>query len=297
MANNVFANSDNMRDTLSRVGTIMSGKSGFPSANQVNLEVNRILSTPVTPQCNAVDIVSLTKTSVQSDRALEILAAEESASGNDDDFHCSVVPGEKFTVTSIYGSNYKVPSGVTKEEFIANCLTDNAPLENESSDSEENGPNGKFVNFSNSSPVTRMINTLRSNASKCITNKNKSVCQRQNPKDRKPSSKPTGYCLKYVKTAVVAGGFTSSYPPGNAAKDSGRQWKGMGFKNLLDDPAYKNMTPYTAPIGSIIVYSGGKYGHVEVKASEKEFISDYVGSKPIYDELGIARKVIGIYAK
>lgn len=281
-----YASSDNnMESTLSEVGRIMGGEPGLPSSTQVVRKINSFVASTSVVQCNA------------NERVEDLLEAEDK-NESDEAVHCKVVPGERFEKMEHNGVVYKVPSVTSFEDFIANCISVNELQSNELDAAPMNDENeGEFSDFSNSDRVSKMVKTLRDNATKCLISKNRAVCRRKPPKDRKPESKPTGFCLKYVKNAVVAGGFTSEYPPGQAARDSGKQWKRYGFKNLLEDPKYKDMTPYDAPKGAILVYSGGNWGHVEVKASENEYISDYIGEKPIYDELNIPRKIIGIYVK
>lgn len=271
-----------MKNTLAEVGRIMGGERGFPSTVEISQKINSLVSSPTPVNCNF------------SDRVEDLLEAE-AVYENDEEIRCIVAQGESYQSIEHEGVTYKIPSVTSIEDYLANCTDKDLLLDNASNKNAKSNKDN-FLEYSNSNSVKLMIEELRLNSKKCLTSKNRHVCLRNPPKDRKSTDKPTGYCLKYVKNGVVAGGFTSGeYPLGQAARNSGAQWKKYGFKNLLDDPKYKDMTPYDAPKGAILVYSGGNWGHVEVKASENEYISDYVGEKPIYDELNIPRKIIGIY--
>lgn len=224
------------------------------------------------------------------DRISDLIAAEENNAGQDSDFDCEVLSTDNYTEQIYNNINYKIPKGVSLQDFITQCIVNEGSLVSKINKDE-------FYGFSNSLEVQKMIEQMRLNADKCLTAKNTYICEREPPENRKRNSKPTGYCLRYVKMGVVAGTFTETYPAGVSAQLSGETWEELGFRNLLADPKYRDMTPYSAPRGAILVYEGGKYGHVEVKASESEFISDYIGEKPIYDELGLERKIIGIYVR
>ena len=143
-----------------------------------------------------------------------------------------------------------------------------------------------FEKYSNSQSVEKLVARLRRNLTKVCTVEG---C----PKKRNPGS--IGKCLRYVKLGMMAGGFTSSYSGTKHAGDYGRDLKGMGFKNLLSDSKYKGMTARTAPRGAVLVYSGGSSGHIEVKAGENEFLSDFRSARPVNEYLG--RRLIGIYVK
>lgn len=146
---------------------------------------------------------------------------------------------------------------------------------------------GEFRQYENSPQVERMISTLRTNLTRnCSTG---GACRGR----RAPGSE--GACLRYVKIGLMGGGFTGSYPPGLHARDFGPQLRRMGFRNLKDDPRYRNMTPEQAPKGAIIVYSGGPSGHIEVKAGSNEYLSDFRSSQAIHHRL--PRRPIGIYIR
>lgn len=229
-------------------------------------------------------------TDCEFDRVKDLLLSEENEQGQDVEFDCDVLSTENYTEHIYNNINYRIPQGVSLQDFIAQCIVKEGHLVSKMNKDD-------FFSYSNSLEVQKMIEHLRSNTNKCLIPKNTYICEQGPPENRKNDNKPTGYCLSYVKRGVLAGTFTDTYPLGISAKLSGETWREMGFRNLLDSHKYKDMTPYTAPKGAILVYEGGKYGHVEVKASDNEFISDYVGEKPIYDELNLPRKIIGIYVR
>lgn len=276
----VFSSVD-ITKTLEGLGDKL-GVDGVPTGEELTKKINDATNPPSNLSCKGIE---------EEDRLADLIAAEEEHGSDELEFSCDVKTLGKTREVVYNNINYQVPDGVTIEDFINQCV------EGVEFSADKVKEKGEFDDFSNSKEVADMIKVLKDNADKCLLAKNKRICQRKRPYTRKDESKPTGYCLSYVKRGVVGGGFTKNYPPGVAARESGTQWKKMGFSNLLDDPKYKDMTPYTAPKGAILVYSGGKWGHVEVKASENEFISDYVGEKPIYDELNLPRRIIGIYVR
>jgi len=212
---------------------------------------------------------------------------------------CTPIEGEVWDTIILDGQPVRVPVHTSVIEFLDKCYHKkiirpkprpaNLGLTTDTASKD-------FSEYSNSPEVTKMLKRLRTNATKCTAGpRNRRKCT-GNP-SRKPASKPTGYCFVGVKLGLQAGGLTKGYMNGLAASKAGSGLKAEGFKNLMDDPKYKKMTPYTAPKGAIIVYAGGPYGHIEVKGEDNEYISDYQGSKPIYDQLGLNRRPIGIYIK
>ena len=94
-------------------------------------------------------------------------------------------------------------------------------------------------------------------------------------------------CWRYVKEALVASGAVSSYPKTSLAKEAGDELvRDYGFKKLpIRDP-------YSAPIGSVLVYFKGRNrpGHVELR-TKTGFVSDYRSKDACRSAL------VGIYAK
>ena len=78
-------------------------------------------------------------------------------------------------------------------------------------------------------------------------------------------------CWRYVKEALVASGAVSSYPKTSLAKEAGDELvRDYGFKKLpIRDP-------YSAPVGSVLVYFKGRNrpGHVEIR-TKNGFVSDF----------------------
>lgn len=109
------------------------------------------------------------------------------------------------------------------------------------------------------------------------------------------------YCFRYVKYGMV-GSYTDNKwdVTGTYAVHAGASLKRKGFTNIMDDPAFKGLTPKNAPVGAIIVYkkkgaAKGRPGHIEVKTAESEYVSDFIGSSPT--TVGGQRIPIGIYIK
>jgi hypothetical protein len=94
-------------------------------------------------------------------------------------------------------------------------------------------------------------------------------------------------CWRYVKEALVASGAVSSYPKTSLAKEAGDELvRDYGFKKLpIRDP-------YSAPIGSVLVYFKGRNrpGHVEIR-TKTGFVSDYRSKDACRSAL------VGVYAK
>lgn len=92
-------------------------------------------------------------------------------------------------------------------------------------------------------------------------------------------------CWRYVKRALVAANVVDSYPDGIAAKNAGRELtRHFGFTKLpISDPE-------DAPVGSILVYGGKGYGHVEFR-TEDGYVSDFKASRPS------RRPLTGVYVK
>lgn len=78
-------------------------------------------------------------------------------------------------------------------------------------------------------------------------------------------------CWQYVKEALLKSGAVSSYPKTNYGCQAGDELvRNYGFKKLpIRDP-------FAAPLGSVLVFSGGNRGagHVELR-TRNGFVSDY----------------------
>lgn len=137
--------------------------------------------------------------------------------------------------------------------------------------------------YSSSKGVNDMIARLRQNLRKRCTT---SGCSGS----RKAGT--TGKCFRYVKWGLIGGGFTRSYLGGVHARDAGSHLRNIGFKNIMGP----NINSRNAPVGAILVYTGGKSGHIEVKAGAREYLSDFSSTGPI-DSRTSARRLIGVYVK
>lgn len=102
----------------------------------------------------------------------------------------------------------------------------------------------------------------------------------------------------YVKKALNDAGLVPDHGE-LAAANAGRHLVASGFKNIATNTPLSSLDRVHAPVGSIIVYEGGQYGHIEVKASANEYISDYnSATDPFFTTPpGQNRRIIGIYVK
>jgi opacity protein-like surface antigen len=92
-------------------------------------------------------------------------------------------------------------------------------------------------------------------------------------------------CWRSVKEALMASGAVSQYPATSYACEAGNELQSRyGFVRL---PIHD---PYSAPVGSVLVYEGGGAGHVEFR-TEHGFASDY--RSPWRCKF----RLIGVYAK
>jgi hypothetical protein len=137
-----------------------------------------------------------------------------------------------------------------------------------------------------------MISGARTNAGRCLEGSCRGKAK------TKAKSKSLGYCLRYVKHALVSGGYmkTKGSWPGNyseqvSAKYAGGPLLDLGFTNIKKN----GINEYNAPKGAILVYSGGKHGHIEIKTGTKEYTSDYISSRP--RSAAGTRRLIGVYVK
>jgi hypothetical protein len=95
-------------------------------------------------------------------------------------------------------------------------------------------------------------------------------------------------CWRFVKVALLQAGAVGAYPKTNYACEAGTELTTRyGFVRL---PIHD---PYRAPLGSVLVYSGGGVGgagHVEIR-TEHGFASDY------HSPWRCRYRLIGVYAK
>lgn len=99
-------------------------------------------------------------------------------------------------------------------------------------------------------------------------------------------SRPTHYCWRYVKRALLAAKVVDTYPDGVSAKHAGSVLTGdFGFVKL--DEIKK---PEDAPVGAVLVYGGAGHGHIEFR-TEKGYVSDF--KTPNHSK----RPLTGVYVK
>lgn len=105
--------------------------------------------------------------------------------------------------------------------------------------------------------------------------------------DERANAHSKSRCWRYVKQALLASGAVSSYPKTSLAKEAGDELvRDFGFKKLpIRDP-------YSAPVGSVLVYYKGRNrpGHVEIR-TKNGFVSDFRSKDACKSAL------VGVYAK
>ena len=96
----------------------------------------------------------------------------------------------------------------------------------------------------------------------------------------------TLHCWQYVKDALVQAGAVNSRPGTAYAYQAGIELVGQGFVQLhVNDP-------YSAPLGSVLVYGDHGAGHVEFRTANG-FASDYKSNwRCKYRLLGVYAKVV-----
>ena len=93
-------------------------------------------------------------------------------------------------------------------------------------------------------------------------------------------------CWHYVKDALLASGVIESRPKSELARDAASDLvSNYGFKRLpVSDP-------FSAPVGSVLVYGTGRsVGHVELRTRDG-FVSDFRSKTPS------RRPLVGVFAK
>ena len=93
-------------------------------------------------------------------------------------------------------------------------------------------------------------------------------------------------CWHYVKDALLASGVIDSRPKTELARDAASELvNNYGFKKLLITD------PFSAPVGSVLVYGTARsVGHVELRTKDG-FVSDFRSPTPSH------RPLMGVYAK
>ncbi len=105
-----------------------------------------------------------------------------------------------------------------------------------------------------------------------------------------------GYCKEAVNDILVRSGVIESRIPGDHARQSAPYLRTLkdanGQNKFIDIAASIGHDASKAPEGAIIVYSGGRSGHIEIKVGTR-YCSDYCASEPI--DRVFTRKVSGIF--
>lgn len=95
----------------------------------------------------------------------------------------------------------------------------------------------------------------------------------------------TGSCWRYVKSALLKADAIDTYPKTGYAKQAASELvQDYGFVRT----AISN--PFSAPVGSVLVYGGAGAGHVEFR-TRNGFVSDFVSAKPSN------RPLLGVFVK
>jgi hypothetical protein len=103
------------------------------------------------------------------------------------------------------------------------------------------------------------------------------------------AKKPQKLCWKRIKEALLRANVISSYPQSSYAYQAGDELVARyGFRKIAV------LSPYDAPVGSILVYrdngEGGGFGHAEFRTPHG-FTSDYTSPYPC------KFKLTGVYIK
>jgi hypothetical protein len=151
--------------------------------------------------------------------------------------------------------------------------------------------------------LTALTKAAHAAAKKCRENKKTKtvLCGIHTSKRRCYSGvKDALFASKLVDVAAVKEKLPGGHWTEVAAVDAHEQGTlaKLGFKNVMDE----GYTSINAPLGAVLVYSGGSpscagrkpCGHIEIKL-EKEYCSDYCKALPA--DGYIARKLVGIYVK
>ena len=112
-----------------------------------------------------------------------------------------------------------------------------------------------------------------------------------------------GQCYRYVKRALVKSGYLDRYfwTARGKAEEAIYDLPPLGFIDITSFGI--PLDPRKAPHGSIIVYEGGPYGHIEIvkvttdrrgRSSKRLYISDLINNKPVSEVLNPWRRPIAI---
>ncbi len=103
-------------------------------------------------------------------------------------------------------------------------------------------------------------------------------------------------CYRAVKETLLNAGIVKDYIPGEAAIGAATYMKAQKYPNgqpmFVDIGPRVSNDPNEAPPGSIIVYRGGSWGHIELKIKD-QYCSDHCNAIPMNEK--ISRYVVGIF--
>jgi len=108
-----------------------------------------------------------------------------------------------------------------------------------------------------------------------------------------------GRCYLYVKDALHEAGMVPDHAELHA-KDAGKHLKRAGMRNILTKIPSHGNERLNAPVGAVLVYAGGPSGHIEVKVSDNEYLSDHNTYPPSRSARLFetnSRQLIGVYVK
>lgn len=118
----------------------------------------------------------------------------------------------------------------------------------------------------------------------------------QKGKRKRGGNVAKGMCYQAVKETLRDAGLTKEYPWIEKAEDAApylrKQTYASGKPMFLDIAPRVSFDANAAPPGSIVVYKGGRYGHIEMKI-ENQYCSDHCNAVPMDEKL--PRKVIAIF--
>jgi LysM repeat protein len=106
-------------------------------------------------------------------------------------------------------------------------------------------------------------------------------------------------CYRYVKQALQQSGAVNGYLAGGSAIQAGPQLQRQGYVNILNRPGFQIRSAYDAPVGAVLVYSGGQHGHIELRTNHG-FASDYASPNARTGAAGNGlsgngRTLVGVY--
>jgi hypothetical protein len=106
-----------------------------------------------------------------------------------------------------------------------------------------------------------------------------------------------GCCLMYVRMLLDQRGLIpDGMRFGQAARDAGRGLLRTGFRNTLNPRGNLHAQALASPIGAVLVYTGGPYGHIELKTASGYYFGP-TNAAPATSWTHIRRRLTGIYVK